>query len=191
MINKKMMVSIFIVAIMVLSTFGFMLSYETSGGQKQEYNGHKLIITEQGIKAKINDKDLYFTYFPTQLEDINMTSNIKDVLKNMKMITITYNPDSEWAEAMAEIQYQAEQTIPEYTDIYVARGVTKAKENEYTIPEVTCNNATAGAPVLELADGNSTEMIQKENCIIATAESENDFYKVYERILYTILGIME
>lgn len=192
MVNKKMMVSIFIVAIMVLSTFGFILSYETGGGgQKQEYKGHKLIITEQGTKTKINDKSLYFTYFPTQLEDINISTTLKDTLKSMKMITITYDPSAEWAGTMADIQYQAEQTIPEYTDIYIARGVTKAEGSDYTIPEITCKNATTGAPVLELIEGNATEITQKGNCIIATADSENDFYRIYERILYLLVGLME
>lgn len=190
LINKKMLISLFIVFVMVLSTFGFIFSYQTGGGERQEYNGHKLTLTDQGTMAKIDGKKIYFSNFPTQLEDINMSTPLKDALKNAKMLTITYNPGEDWAEAMADVQYQAEQSLPEYTEIYVARGITSADFN-YTIPEVTCKNATTGAPVLELKEGNETEITLKGNCIIASAKSENDFYRIYERILYLILGIME
>lgn len=190
-INKKMLISLFIVFVMVLSTFGFILSYQTGGGQREEYNGHKLTITEQGTKVKFNGKSIYFNNFPTQLEDINMSAELKDILKNAKMLTVVYNPGEEWAEAMAEVQYQAEQSLPKYTEIYVARGVTNAKDFNYTLPEFTCKNATAGAPVLKLQEGNETEIILQNNCIIASAESENDFYRIYERILYVLVGIME
>lgn len=191
LINKKMLISLFIVFVMVLSTFGFIFSYQTGGGEKQEYNGHKLTITEQGTMAKIGGKKIYFNNFPTQLEDINMSTPLKDALKNAKMLTITYNPGEDWAEAMADVQYQAEQSLPEYTEIYVARGVTNAKDFNYTLQEITCKNATAGAPVLELKEGNETEIALKGSCIVASAKSENDFYRIYERILYVILGIME
>jgi hypothetical protein len=191
LINKKTLISLFIVFVMVLSTFGFILSYQTGGGQREEYNGHKLTITDQGTMVKLDGKKIYFSNFPTQLEDINMSSELKDALKNAKMLTITYNPGEEWAEAMADVQYQAEQSLPEYTEIYVARGVTNAKDFNYTLPEFTCKNATSGAPVLNLQEGNETELVLKNNCIIASAKSENDFYRMYERILYAILGIME
>lgn len=191
MINKKMFLSLFIVAIMVLSTFGFIFSYQTSSGEKQEYNGHKLTVTEQGVKAKVNDKNIYFTYFPTQLEEINMSASLIDALNNLKMITVVYDPNAEWAGAMADVQYQAEQSIPEHTDVYIARGVTNVTGTDYTIPELTCRNATAGAPILELKEGNQTEIEMKGNCIIATAKSEIDFYRIYERIFYVLIGIMK
>lgn len=191
LIDKKVMVSLFIVAIMILSTFGFILSYSTSERQKQEYNGYKFIITELGMKTEVNDKEIYFNYFPTQLEDINLTEPVKNLLTNIKVITVTYDPNSDYATGMAEAQFLAEQGFQEYAGVYVTRGLTDTKQGNYTTPELTCLNATASNPVLEFKESNTTRIEFKNNCILAYASSENDFSRLYERILYSLLGIME
>lgn len=188
--NKKVWVSLFIAAIMILSVFGFMMSYQTNQtGGTEEYNDHKLVQTQKGLMTKINDKEVYFNYYPASLEQLNMSEDIKSELKNTKAVWVTYDPDSDFATAMAEIQFDMEQTLFDVAEIYVARGLTDTKE--YALPEVSCANATATMPVLYLKKGNYTEIESIDNCITLTTITEPELKMYYNKILYIILGVMQ
>ena len=189
-LNKKVLMSIFIVAIMVLSAFGFMMSYRTKQkGATEVYNGVELTQTRQGLMMEVNENAVYFNYHPKDLESINMTDNIQSILANTKALIITYDPDSEFAPVMGEIQFDMEQQLLDTEKVYLARGLTNA--TGYTVPEFTCSNATESMPAVYLKKGEKSELMLDNNCIILTASTEPELQMFYTRILYTIFGVMK
>lgn len=187
--HKKVWVSLFIAAIMILSVFGFMMSYQTGQtGGTEEYNGHKLVQTQQGLMTKVNGKEAYFDYYPASLEQLNMSDAIKTELKNSKSFWVTYDPDSDFAQAMAEIQFDMEQNLFDVAEIYVARGLTNAKE--YALPEITCANATATMPVIYLKKGEKTQIESTDNCITLTTVTEPELRMYHNKIAYILFGVM-
>ena|GEM_PF-2875066 len=189
LLNKKVLMSVFIVAIMILSAFGFMMSYRTSQGEKEEYNGFDFIRAPRGLKTKINEQEVYFDYYPQGLENLSMPDDIKAMLKDAKALIVTYDPDSDFATYMAELQFNMEQELSGTGDVYVARGLTNATGT--ALPEFTCNNATAAMPVLYLKKGEESQIKSEDSCIILTASTEPEMNMFYNKIRYVIYGIMK
>lgn len=188
--NKKMMMSLFIIAIMVLSAFGFVMSYQTSQAEKlKPYNGYKFTGTPQGFMTKINDNEFYFKYYPGDIEAINTSVSFKDALKNKKVISVTYDPDSEFASLIAELQFDMEQKFSKYGSIFLTKGLTNA--TGYTLPEVTCADATEESPVIYFKKGEKSDITAENSCIILEAETEPAMNAYYTKILYVLFGVMK
>ncbi len=190
LINKKVLMSIFIVAIMVLSAFGFMMSYQTNQSEKlDEYNGHEFKKTGQGFMTVINDEKIYFNYYPGDLEKINISDDTKAILSDAEAMFITYDPDSDFAEAIAEIEFDMEQKTEKIGKPFIAKGLTNA--TDYALPQITCSNATKVMPVLYVKRGKTAEITASNNCITLTAETESILNAYYTKLLYITFGVMK
>ena len=187
-IDKKVLMGLFIVGIMVFSIFGFVISYG-SGQERLNYGDYKFTRTQLGVQTKINGQKVLFNFFPTQVEDIPVDDQVKKLLKETKSLSVTYDPEDEWAQAMAEIQYYLEQALPELSDVYVERGLTDS--TEYELDEIQCADATEKVPVLYLSHGETTEITFDNNCIIANAQAVQELYRINDRLQYIIFGVME
>ena len=190
-INKKVLMSIFIVAIMVLSVFGFMMSYQTNQQSEKldEYNGHEFKKTSQGFMTELNDEKIYFKYYPGDLEKINISDDAKAILSETEAMFITYDPDSDFASAISELEFDMEQKIQKIGKPIIAKGLTNA--TDYALPEITCSNATAVMPVLYVKRGEKSEVTSSNNCITLTAETESILNAYYTKLLYITFGVMK
>ncbi|MBW3004463.1 hypothetical protein KY310_01365 [Candidatus Woesearchaeota archaeon] len=190
LINKKMLVSLFIIAIMVLSAFGFMLSYQTNQTEKlDEYNGYTFKKTTQGFMTEINDQKVYFSYYPGDLEQVNISEDIAITLSSAEMLLITYDPNSDFAESIAELEFDMEQKTQKVGKPFIATGLTNA--TDYALPQITCKNATAEVPVIYLKRGKTSEITADNNCITIAAETESILNAFYTKVLYVIFGVMK
>jgi len=189
-INKKMLVSLFIIAIMVLSAFGFILSYQTNQTEKlEEYNGYSFKKTTKGYLTEINDQKLYFDYYPGDLEQINITDDAKAILSQAEVLVITYDPNSDFAELIAEKEFDLEQKTDKTEKPFIAKGLTNA--TDYALPQITCANATAEMPVIHMKRGNTSKITAKNNCIILEAETESILNAFYTKVAYIIFGVIQ
>jgi len=187
-IDKKTLMGLFIIGIMVFSVFGFVMSY-SSGQSTLKYGDYKFTRLQQGVRTKINGERILFLFDPTQLEDISVDDQAKQKLKNLKTISVTYDPKDEWSQAMAEIQYYLENALLKHAEVFVSRGLTNS--TGYDLKEIKCSDATDTVPVLYLTHGNVTEMTFDGNCIIANAAEIQELYRINDRIQYLVYGVME
>ncbi|MBD3303835.1 hypothetical protein GF343_01715 [Candidatus Woesearchaeota archaeon] len=189
-INKKMLVSMFIIAIMVLSAFGFIFSYQTSQPSEKldDYKGHEFKKTAKGYTTEINDQKLYFDYYPGDLEQINITEDTRAILSQSEVFVITYDPNSDFAESIAEKEFDLEQKTGKTGKPLIAKGLTNA--TGYALPQITCKNATKEMPVIRMKRGKTSEIKTDKNCIIIEAETEPILNTFYTRVLYIIFGVM-
>jgi hypothetical protein len=189
-INKKMLVSLFIIAIMVLSAFGFMLSYQTNQAEKlDEYNGYNFKKTTQGFMTEINDQKIYFDYYPGDLEQVNVSEDAKAILSKAEVLLVTYDPNSDFAESIAELEFDMEQKTQKTGRPYIAKGLTNA--TGYALPQITCNNATSETPVIYMKRGEKSEITSSNNCITLAAETESILNAFYTKTTYIIFGVMK
>jgi len=84
-IDKKTLMGLFIIGIMVFSIFGFVLSY-SSGQEKLRYNDFKFTRTQLGVQTKINGEKILLNFYPTEVEDITIDEQAKQLLKNTKAL---------------------------------------------------------------------------------------------------------
>lgn len=186
--KKNWWLIIFLVFIMIGTSFSFIFFGYSPSNEAVKYNGIKFVKNPlQNIwVAKINGKEAAFSFLPNEVEDISSKESFAR-LQNKLEIDATYDLNSTNKEAIALAQHQLGLTLANY-NIYLRKGFTS--NNSFNMPIITCNNSTANVPVIYFKHTNSTQ-IYVNGCIIAEAQSNADFIRVKDRILYGILGVLE
>ncbi len=172
----------FLIAIMVMSTLGYVLGSSADTTLSVKYNEYTFKNTKNLWTAKVQGKERMFAFLP---QDVGIdNASILQLISSTPVLAVSYDPNSTLVESLAEAQYRLEQEISSPT---IIRGITQPTGN---IAVITCKNASTTIPVLILQEGNTTRFSQDNNCIIAEAISEADVARITDRILYTFLGVM-
>jgi hypothetical protein len=185
--NKKLniIMAVFIAVLMVGSIAGYMW---TGNNESLNYKEYNFKVKGEQLTTEINNQNYYFYYHPTDLISLNVSEQAKQALINSELIYVTFDPYTE------DIVY-VEQARFDLTNEFLKTGKAmingQSKDSEYDLPLIDCNNATEFIPVIYFRAGNKTEIYNEGNCIIAEASFEQAFIALKDRIMYTILGILE
>ena len=179
---------LFIVIIMVGTSFSAFLYGGSPSNEVVKYNGIKFTGSSQMWLAKINEKKAAFSFLPSEVEKIPVDGNIVALVQNKIEIDVTSDFNSTLRESIAFAQHQMGLTLGTY-DIYMRQGFTK--NNTYNFPVISCKDATSGIPVINFMQANSTRIYVNGSCIIAEASSGQDIIKAKDRILYLLFGVMK
>ncbi len=182
--RNRLLIGVFIVAIMVLSTFGFVLNY-SEGGKTERVKGIKFVQLQYGVQAKIDDRNVVFNFFPSQSQQAPVAGKL--ALKDVGVISITANLDDDYIEDADAISLFL-------SDLLEKRGkqiILGYTGNGTSRPVITCDDAVPGAPVILLQSGNSTIIQVDGDCIIATAQGRADLYLEGERLALVALGVLD
>lgn len=186
--NIKLYVSLFIAFIMITSIFGFIISYQTGQEPLLEYNKFVFYQGSSGLYTKIGDNKVYFYYNPYELEGINLSKDIQNRILDSKVVSITYNPSSKYKKMLGGIQYEFGDIVYKALGIIVQRGLVDNKD--YKLNKISCADATPFVPVILLEEGEEGVRMEN-NCIVVAAEDDHGFLKLYTRLLYGLLGVIE
>lgn len=186
--HAKLYIGLFIAFIMVTSIFGFIGSYQSEQESSFEYNGFTFYQTNRGFYTKLNDNKIFFYYEPQQLEAINISTAAKNLVSNLKVISLTYDPSSTLKKTLGGIQYEFSSILYNTMGIIVQAGLTD--NSGYKVPEIGCTNSTPFAPVILFKDGEDGYKVE-DSCLIITSDTDAGFVKLYNRLLYTILGVFQ
>ncbi len=178
--------TIFIVVIMVGSVIGYMFGR----GSEESFDYNRYNFFKRGNKyiLKVDKTEFGFDYFPSSVEDINISTEILNKFSNKVEIDITSDNNSKFREGIAVAQYDIEQYL-NTKGTYFARGLTT--ENDLGMPVIVCENATIKVPVIYFKESNQTKVQINKGCIILEAEEELDFIRIKDRIIYGLLGVIE
>ena len=179
---------LFIIMIMVGTSFSVIFFGFSSASETVRYNGIKF--TGDGTKwtAKINGRYAAFSFLPNEVEDIKTPAQLPALLGNRVEIDATSDANSTYKESIALAQHQMRLTLDSY-NVYLFQGFTT--NNSFNFPVVTCNNATSSVPVIYFKESNSTDIEIRDNCIITKASSDRDFIRVKDRLVYSMLGVVK
>lgn len=180
--------SAFIVLSMVISIFAILV-YNTDSSSLS-YNGHDFTLTQAGLyQTKINGKYMLFSFYPSDLERINMSNDIYNTLENAQGIIFIFDPNASPDDLSymdyARVDLQNQLTTP------VGFGITQASNN-YNLSILSCDNATATIPIVMLnisLDSTLTINNNNPNCIMMNARLR-DIVALKDRIVYRLYGIM-
>ena len=137
---------------------------------------------------KIAGKEAVFNYVPQDVESISFGSDAQALIRNKPMLDLTSDPNDLYTEDIALAEYNLALSLQNF-NTYLRQGFVS--ENAYDLAVITCDNATAAVPVIYFMQSNQTQISAKGNCILAEASSSYDILRVKDRILYSLLGIME
>jgi hypothetical protein len=183
--RKKQAMGIFIVLIMTMSVLGYMFGKDTA--EQISYNDFKFNRIGNRWGTKIDQSEYIFDFFPSQVENINVSEDIINRLTNSMQIDMTSDIDSEYKEAIALSVFELSNYLA-LNNQYARVGFTQL--NEYEKPMITCIDATASVPVIMFEKSNETKVYTQGNCIIAKSKSESDFIAIKDRLLFGLIGIM-
>ena len=186
--KKRWGLIFFIVLIMVGTSFSFVFYGFSGDSEKVKYNGATFVKFPDRWEAKINGRQAAFTFLPSEVENIVALDDSFRTLQGKPEIDVTYDLNSTYKESIALAQHQMELTLSAY-DVYVGKGFTA--NNTFNKPIIRCADATFNVPVVYFRQGNTTNIHDENNCIIAEASANADFIKVKDRLLYGILGVMK
>jgi len=189
-LTKQKLMVYFIAFVMISSTFAVIFfGYRQPDSQtKLTYNDYKFLRTNIGWQTKINKQNIIFTYNPKQAESLNISKEVVARLKNTPQIDLTSAINDSFADTIAVVQFDMN-NILSLANIYVRGGFIDYQTE--AIPIINCTAATSFVPVLYMKEGNETKLYLDGNCIIAQADKQDTFFLMRDRILYSILGIMD
>lgn len=184
--RAELIMPLFIVIIMVMSVFGYMWS---SSRTKLDYNGHKFYQLEDGrFMLSLEGKRIAFSYYPSELEWINASSGIGSLL-SAPIVYITSEYNSTLSETFAEVKFSLAQMIQDHRGAYAQNAFTEP--TEYSLPVITCMNSTPNTPVIFVERANATEIVIENSCVVMRGRNRQELVRAYERIVYSILGVMD
>lgn len=188
--KKEQVMVYFITFIMISSVFAVIFYGNSETSTEVDYKEFTLT-REEGQKnswsAVISNNKVYFDYFPTEVEYINISREIMGRLSNTLEIDVTSFVNDSNKEMIALAGYELQDQLKS-KGIYVRYGFTT--ESTYNVPIITCNDATSAVPVLYLKESNETKVYLKEDCIILESKNDFDFLRLKDRLLYGIYGMI-
>lgn len=186
--DRKKIAGIVIAGIMILSILGVVLDRNAPSSQAKQapYGDYKFKPTQQGYTTKINGRDYIFFNFPGDIEYYLVSDEVTQLI-SAPVYTVTYDPNSNISQNLAEAQYYMELQLADVKSI--DRALTNSTDT--ALPQKTCADATTAQPVILLQQGKESTITAKNSCIIVQAMDPYDLYRQTERIIYTALGVMK
>jgi|TARA_B100001964_G_C14254112_1_gene611399 hypothetical protein len=176
--------------IMVGSIFGVVFFGFGSGGGtgSVKYNDFKFVNKGSFWSTTFDGREASFTYFPSDVEFIEVNNDIIGRLKNKIEIDATSDFNDAFAKQISLAEYNMGITLNNF-NVFVRQGFTA--ENDYDFPVITCENATDFVPVIYFKSFNETKVYLENSCIIAEALRQDDIERIKDRLVYGMLGIIE
>lgn len=186
-ITKEVIWSIAIGVIMILSIAGAFVS-DNNSGDTSSYGKFKFTYVNNQYVSKLDGKERQFVFFPAEVENIAIPDEAKNALLMSPQIIMTFKP----VEDTSGIDFARFELASAFFEKgkSILEGVA-GLDSRYRLPYLDCKNATAYTPVIYFEASNKTEITIKDNCIILNAETQEDFVKLKDRMLYAIYGVIQ
>lgn len=186
-VRKEKIWGMFIVLIMVGSAFGIIFGGFASSSQTIKYNGVKLKASPEGWTAKVDGRVYNFRYDPKVLEGMKVDDSFKDMIIRSPQVDMTSEFNTSYIETIGQVEFDIASVLS-YMNIYSETGFSE--DNSYGLPVFKCSRKSI-VPLIYFTEGDETSITVDENCIIASAENNDMFFALRDRIIYSLLGIMD
>ena len=177
--NKgKIIITILIIAILVASTAGFLMTSEDDGNYKT-YKDYKIYQAQESrYEISVNDQLYPIDYLPEELENIAMPNfQLSDI------VYILYNQSDG-----SLLNWQ----MRKMSSVLLGFGVRvnpacKTEENCPNIPVITCKDRPS---IIELRLGNELKLFKEDNCLVLQGTQE-DINKLADKIDLALLNVIK
>ena len=133
--------------------------------------------------------DLITYYGPKEVEGIPIEGNLA-VIDSVGTIQMTFPPELDSTVVLAGVELS--KILSKKYNIYnkdIVNGVQEAYNGTY--PVITCDNVTESAMVISLELGNETMIKEDNGCVTLTGTSSDELLKAADRLLFTLLHVMD
>jgi len=183
--KRQRRMALVLAVLMLLSIFGMWAS--TQGQEKHKYDGYKLKLEQMDnfavFTTKVDGDEYYFYTLPSVVLNVSSGDNMYDLLSQASLVVLSTPAESGLGSFADSLRYEFSQY-----DVVDFAGAT-LDNSSLSLPVLTCANATALTPVIELQEGNTTSIVSQDNCILIETTSQN-LAIVRDRLLYGLVGII-
>ncbi len=185
--NKKNIVSLFIVLIMVSSLLAL---WEGSSNDAGKYGDYKFTMEGNGMySTEINDEKVYFFSLPDQISGIEIAEDISEELKFSDRLYFLFNPKDENIEVIEVLRRSfAEDEFP-LLGKNMFFGVSEYDETYSSLPVYNCENATMTTILMETRE--DVGIYREGGCIVLSAKDSRDLFYVRDRLLFDLFEVIE
>jgi hypothetical protein len=188
-----------IILLIIAGIYGYSAYIADGAEQPEPYNGFTFTYTQQGfyettVQGAKGETALKFREHPSDVENISMAGGVDVILRAIQARngTLYLSVAPEYAEggrvgiALFEVS-----KITNYMFGIDTQGAVTANNVSQDYPVVTCENVTERTGVITIEPGNTTIIEQNNGCIEIKAETSDDVIRAADRLVYSLLGIIE
>jgi hypothetical protein len=179
--RNKLIIGIFLCAVMVLSTLGFafMTNERTSSNNQylktEQYNGQEFSYDGSYWHATIQGQQFRFQYFPNETDTPKLPPVSTVTFSGQPLYFISENPD-----ATSEISSALTRYLPRLPQEACLVG----EPCEGNLPEKSCSTDN----IIIIKEANESSVSMQENCIMING-AYADLVKMTDGFLYKVLGV--
>lgn len=193
--RRVLIFSIFMIGLLVFSTFAYFLSSPGSAGTTQlEYGDYEFWYDprpEWGTDAavlvtEINGQEIEFQGLPVEVGYLNVSSEAVTMLKAANQIALSTPTDLaiDDASTVDYVRLQLGLAIPK------AFNAMSTDDERYSLPVFTCDEATPQLPVVLFNATNETASVTLDgSCVIVNGEGRR-LMQLKDRLIYEYYGIL-
>lgn len=189
--RKKVVMSIILSALMILSLAGIYLSSSSAQGSFKEFGVRFSVVPgSNGVnlyEGKVGGVKRSFYFLPSALLGIDYPSEANDVLRSSEALIVSFDPNS----SVDSKQYIDLVRFDLFNNL--DKPVISAQESdsgEYFLPVVGCDNASASLPVVLFREDDNLSVSFDNNCLVMQGKG-GDFLALRDKFLYEYYGIYD
>ena len=156
--RKKLFFPIFIAIVLVSSILGFIWKDQENADYKK-YGGYKFTKIDNKWVTEINEKQIFFDYYPGELENILLPKPPANI--NTDKIYIAFDPEQE----DPNINYILQKISITISNMGT-RIILSCIKDSPNCPDIPIINCKDNHLVIQIIKSDQSEVIQQDNCII-------------------------
>jgi hypothetical protein len=188
--RRTRMWAIIFVVLMVASSFGIMFSGFSNSSNEVDYKGQVFKQENGYLATSVNKVKLRIQSDPAGLASIPVDNQSIEKLRSSKMIYLAFPVRGATPEYASLAAYDLSEFLNSWK-IYAVGGISDNNTGYEQFPLISCANATGGAPVVLLMEGNvsRSSIVGEGDCIKLIASNPYDYVALKDRLVLRIAGI--
>lgn len=188
-----------IILLIIAGIYGYSAYIADGPDQPEPYNGFTFTYTQQGfyettVQGAKGETALKFREHPSDVDNISMAEGVDAILRTIQArngtLHLSVAPDYAQGGRVGIALFEVSKITNYMFGITTEGAVTQPNVSD-KYPVVTCDNVTQRTGVITIEPGNNTAINQDDGCIEITAGSSEDVIRAADRLVYSLLGIIE
>ena len=186
--------ALFVIFIMVGSAIGFVMMGSPTGGRQGDrvYEDYAFSMTQGGYWiTEYENRYLRFHNLPGEVKNIELPDDAIESISNAGLVTLTFHPEDDNIEFIESTRMELEEQLQRELGIMVQAGVLENVTPYEDMSVVDCESANPQNIVIKMETKDEQSISFENNCLHLKGHTGNSFYRMKDRLVYTLTGIIE
>ena len=188
--TRKNIMSLIIVFLMISSVLAIWQGTQSSSDTIEPYNDHDISFTDEGFFIESDYGDIHGYSYPSSLEALSFDRALVSYLSSSSQVVILFDPEDSALEYIEILRSDlAGDDFPAL--LQEASFALTANSSLYSYPVLDCASTPLPTLFIHTANVTSPRIYQEVGCVVLEAVRWEDLFKLKDRVVYTLAGIMD